>query len=1128
MASKRRSHNELERLERLERRDLLAGDLAAGDSNGDYYFDDSDFVSTFQFGKFETGEEVGWPEGDWNDDGVFDSGDFVVAFQEGLYRIGAYSAEAADSPTDGLSALSTTGDADTTVYYEPSSGGLAVGSALGDLTTIQLDSASDGFSDGTVPGLFDVRVADRIFWLHPTGKTVLRFQDVLSSGLTESEVLSDLSLDGSVSGGGGLGNVRLELVETLPDGYDVERVTNPNPKPNPTPRPNGPKPEPHEDGLVAGDANGDIYFNEADFIQTMKSGKYETNESATWEEGDWNGDGKYNSSDYVAAFVNGWYMHGAYNDTAGDPVDELAPFSTEGVADVTVYYDSSNGTLTTVASGAAKMTTLHFGSSSGQFHSGRGFDGLFDVSTETSQFQLEPSGENVLYVSGALPVDLSLDELRADLTVDGSLFGGGGLGTVLLDDASNIPAGVPAAPAPVPVDPNPGGNPQGNPPPRPNRQFVDISEANTLLTYNASNGDITVTGIDSAFTTLELVSQSGIFVGTETTSYVSGLFDVDELHKFFVLRPAGIESLSLPGIAQTGLSHEEFFNDVTAAGAILTGGAVQVSLAVSPPATVSPGDVNADHYFDESDILQLMKSGKYGRDVNAGPLEGDSNGDFRFDDVDLELFAQGGLYLNGAYSVNAGEPQHMRNRIGDGAVGDVVLHYDQATGDVNIEMSSEEIVALHLTSEFQSLGLVETFGDFDTSTGASFFIVDPAGMATIALPGLLPVGMNASDLRDDLRIDAAFKSGGGISRTALSHTPAVIEFAAGDANEDFRVDAADMIQILRNGWYRRDTDATWSDGDFDADGDVDAHDLDSISEAGYFDANGAPYRVTGLDAKHSRQKLASTEQPIRLMYLPFTGSIVIDSQYELSSLHVKSNASQLRPSGQGESQFDADTADSFFAFDPNGIPVDAILLRLPLDLTRSQILSDLRIDGTRIDGRPIGDVSLVMLVPAKVELHCEEFVASGVTIGDVNLDGRFDSQDIVLVFQAAEYEDDKENNSSWYEGDWNCDGEFDSSDLVEAFKNGGFTFEARPKLAAAAIHYLTDMEVIEIMSEEAELQLHEPPAPADVPPLAARRLSDIRARADEFDSERPDDEGRLVQKPRFTQLLAQRKQAIMI
>jgi uncharacterized protein YjbI with pentapeptide repeats len=58
--------------------------------------------------------------------------------------------------------------------------------------------------------------------------------------------------------------------------------------------------------------------------------------------------------------------------------------------------------------------------------------------------------------------------------------------------------------------------------------------------------------------------------------------------------------------------------------------------------------------------------------------------------------------------------------------------------------------------------------------------------------------------------------------------------------------------------------------------------------------------------------------------------------------------------------------------------------------------------------------------------------------GDANLDGEFDSRDLVVVFQAGLYEDAIPANASWARGDWNGDGDFNSSDLVSAFENGGY------------------------------------------------------------------------------------------
>ena len=58
--------------------------------------------------------------------------------------------------------------------------------------------------------------------------------------------------------------------------------------------------------------------------------------------------------------------------------------------------------------------------------------------------------------------------------------------------------------------------------------------------------------------------------------------------------------------------------------------------------------------------------------------------------------------------------------------------------------------------------------------------------------------------------------------------------------------------------------------------------------------------------------------------------------------------------------------------------------------------------------------------------------------GDANLDFRFDTRDLVQVFQTGWYEDGVPGNANWATGDWNCDGDFTSADLVGAFQDGGY------------------------------------------------------------------------------------------
>lgn len=77
----------------------------------------------------------------------------------------------------------------------------------------------------------------------------------------------------------------------------------------------------------------------------------------------------------------------------------------------------------------------------------------------------------------------------------------------------------------------------------------------------------------------------------------------------------------------------------------------------------------------------------------------------------------------------------------------------------------------------------------------------------------------------------------------------------------------------------------------------------------------------------------------------------------------------------------------------------------------------------------------------------------GTKLGDTNLDGRFESIDLVELFLVGEYEDDVDRNSTWADGDRNCDGEFTSEDIVAVFHAGGYvpTPAAKPRHADLAL-----------------------------------------------------------------------------
>jgi hypothetical protein len=68
-------------------------------------------------------------------------------------------------------------------------------------------------------------------------------------------------------------------------------------------------------------------------------------------------------------------------------------------------------------------------------------------------------------------------------------------------------------------------------------------------------------------------------------------------------------------------------------------------------------------------------------------------------------------------------------------------------------------------------------------------------------------------------------------------------------------------------------------------------------------------------------------------------------------------------------------------------------------------------------------------------------------IGDANLDGEFNSGDLVAVLASGTYEADVD--SVWSTGDFNADGRTNSSDLVAALAGGGY--EQGPKAAVSAV-----------------------------------------------------------------------------
>jgi hypothetical protein len=86
--------------------------------------------------------------------------------------------------------------------------------------------------------------------------------------------------------------------------------------------------------------------------------------------------------------------------------------------------------------------------------------------------------------------------------------------------------------------------------------------------------------------------------------------------------------------------------------------------------------------------------------------------------------------------------------------------------------------------------------------------------------------------------------------------------------------------------------------------------------------------------------------------------------------------------------------------------------------------------------------------------------AVAVRPGDADLNGVFDSADLVQVFRLGEYEDNVPGNSTFAEGDWNADGDFDSSDLVLAFQDNQYEQEFPSYIDLASVTSRRDQEAL--------------------------------------------------------------------
>jgi hypothetical protein len=194
----------------------------AGDADQDGDFDQLDLVRVQVAAKYLTGRAATWGEGDWDGapapggvlgnpppgDGLFNQVDIIASLAAGFYLKGPYAA---------LQPSGKTGDGQTSIGYNPGTGEVWVDAPAGaQLTSVNIDSAAAVFTGDpaqNLGGSFD-NDADGNIFKATFGSSFgsINFGKVARTGLSEAFVLGDLSVVGSLAGGGALGSVDLIYV----------------------------------------------------------------------------------------------------------------------------------------------------------------------------------------------------------------------------------------------------------------------------------------------------------------------------------------------------------------------------------------------------------------------------------------------------------------------------------------------------------------------------------------------------------------------------------------------------------------------------------------------------------------------------------------------------------------------------------------------------------------------------------------------------------------------------------------------------------------------------------------------------------------------------------------------------
>ncbi|MCA9138357.1 MAG: VCBS repeat-containing protein, partial [Planctomycetales bacterium] len=432
--------------------------------------------------------------------------------------------------------------------------------------------------------------------------------------------------------------------------------------------------------------------------------------------------------------------------------------------------------------------------------------------------------------------------------------------------------------------------------------------------------------------------------------------------------------------------------------------------------------------------------------------------------------------------------------------------------DGKIAATGQRII---FTGMANMVGIFDVDGDGDLDgvaeepmTGANFWTENDgvgnfANGAQLCECGPRPIGggdLNGDGI-PDLLLDG-FRDGvprwiDGVTREEHDNIASTQRLQPGDANRDFRFDAADLVLAAQGGKFGVDVDATWREGDWDgAPGEAPAsppigdrrfnqQDLDEAFATGLYERGlYLPSDRAPIDGRHALE-LEWGRHDYRLIYEQSSGKVSVRTDAApMTSLHLTSESGLFLPIDSFNGPFDIANDVSLFQFAPTSEVMLELGAILPANLPWQTVLDDLKISGSRVGGGSLGSVGFDCVGCAvdidelqaavledsddlRFDLDGNQQIDFGDVrrlvnellqskFGDANRDGVFGSLDLVTVFQAGGYQDDIAGNATWSTGDWNGDADFTSEDLVLAMQVGAY--EGHSPQPFAAVHRLTLLE----------------------------------------------------------------------